>query len=148
MDIEKTAISKEIKEKLSEKVKGIIDCINETHKDLGPGMPSYVYSESLYRDLREHGFEPERDYQHHPMFRGQRLNSYLKMDIMVPMEDGDIIIECKTAADLGMRDQYQIYGDLRGTEFPIALLVNFGTWPDAQIQRFYFDKEAKFVNEF
>ena len=29
-----------------------------------------------------------------------------------------------------------VYVILRGTSFPIAILVNFGTWPKAQIERY------------
>ena len=31
-----------------------------------------------------------------------------------------------------------VYVILRGTSFPIAILVNFGTWPKAQIERYYY----------
>ena len=148
MELSQVVISQEKKQQLLEYVYKIIGCIQETHKDLGPGMPEYIYQEALCRDLREHGFEPLKEYQHHPVFHGQQLEAYLKMDLVVPMPQGNVIIESKAITELGRREQFQTYGYLRGTEFPVAILVNFGTWPKAQIQRFYYDKETKVIHAF
>lgn len=41
------------------------------------------------------------------------------------------------------KEQYQTFGYLRGSSFPIAILVNFGTWPKAQIERYYYHDGIK-----
>ena len=35
------------------------------------------------------------------------------------------------------KEHYQTFGYLRGTGWPVAILVNFGAGPKAQIERFY-----------
>ncbi len=59
------------------------------------------------------------------------------MDLVVESEKGNIIIECKALSALTEKEHYQTIGYLRGTGWPIAILVNFGTSPKAQIERFY-----------
>ena len=60
------------------------------------------------------------------------------MDMVVMMPRGNVIIECKSIKTITDKEQFQTFGYLRGTLFPIAILVNFGTWPKAQIERYYF----------
>ena len=148
MDLSNVTISPELKEQLVKHCYDIIGCIHETHKDLGPGMPEYIYQEALTITLREHGFEPQKEYIHHPVYHGKELESYLKMDVMVPLPKGNVIIEAKAIKELSPKELYQTFGYLRGTEFPIAILVNFGTWPKAQIQRYYYNRETKLINAF
>ena len=148
MDLSKVVIANELKEKLVKHCFDVIACIHEAHRDLGPGMPEYIYQEALTISLLEHGFKPVKEYQHHPIYHVRELESYLKMDLMVPMPAGNVIIECKAIKELTLKEQYQTFGYLRGTDFPIAILVNFGTWPKAQIQRYYYDKGSKLIYAF
>lgn len=148
MEISKVALTKEIREKLISYCYDVIGCIQVTHKELGPGMPEYIYQEALVISLQEKGYSPLKEYIHHPLFHGKELKSYQKMDIMIPMPKGNIIIECKAIKELKFEEQYQTWGYLRGTEFPIAILVNFGTWPKAEIHRYYYDKENKAIHAF
>jgi len=49
---------------------------------------------------------------------------------------------------LGDRERYQLYGYLRGTGFPIGILVNFGSWPKAEIERYYYNPTTKEIRAF
>ena len=60
------------------------------------------------------------------------------MDMAVMMPRGNVIIECKSIKAITDKEQFQTFGYLRDTSFPIAILVNFGTWPKAQIERYYY----------
>ena len=116
--------------------------MHEVHTDLGPGLPEYIYQEALAIQLKSSGFnDAEREYRHHPIYKGKEMESYVRMDILVPMNRGNIIIECKSIEELTGKERYQTFGYLRATEFPIAILVNFGTWPKAQIERYYYDRK-------
>ena len=88
--------------------------------------------------LKEKGFEIMKEYKHNIVFNNHTLDSFIKMDLVVKMPKGNIIIECKSIKSIGDREQFQTFGYLRGTQFPIAILVNFGTWPKAQIERYYY----------
>lgn len=148
LSIERAPINPELRQQLKNHVYPVIGCIQNAHSNLGPGMPEYIYQEALTTELTAHGFLPEKEYQHHPIYRGQTMASYLKMDVMIPMEQGNVIVECKAIMELGEKERYQLYGYLRGTEFPIGILVNFGTWPKAQVERYYYDRVTKVIRAF
>ena len=67
---------------------------------------------------------------------------------MIPLERGNIVIECKSISKITEKERFQAFGYLRATLFPIAILVNFGTWPKAQIERYYFDRKNMIVHAF
>ena len=108
------------------------------HRQLGPGMPEYIYQEALSRKLVKEKFDARKEFIYHPLFDGEQLESYIKMDMVVIMPRGNVIIECKSIKTITNKEQFQTFGYLRGTSFPIAILVNFGTWPKAQIERYYY----------
>lgn len=135
----------ELPEKLRNEFKNhcykVINCIQYVHNLLGPAMPEYVYQEALFLRLRKEGFDVCREYQHHPVFDDVVLSSFVKMDILVRLPAGNIIIECKSIAAIGDREQTQTFGYLCATRFPFAILANFGTYPKAQIERYHFDAD-------
>lgn len=118
---------------------GIIGCMQEVHNNLGAGLPEYIYQEALAKELTANGFAIHKELEYHPMYKGEELKSYLKMDLVVESAVGNIIIECKALTQLSEREHYQTFGYLRGTGWPVAVLVNFGTCPKAQIERYYCD---------
>lgn len=127
-----------LRQQLVDYVYPLIGCMHYVHEDLGPGLPEYCYQEALVRRLQEEGFEVDKECQFHPLFDGKPLNAFIKMDMVVKLPKGNVIIECKSIKQLTDKEQFQTFGYLRGSRFPIALLVNFGTWPKAQIERYYY----------
>lgn len=138
MEISKDAISADLHKRLKEYVYPLIGSMQYVHNDLGPGLPEYIYQEALAKRLEKTVGKPEKEYRHHPKFEGEPLESYVKLDLMMPMNRGNVIIECKSVKELSSRERYQTFGYLRATEFPIAILVNFGSWPKAEIERYYY----------
>lgn len=126
----------------------IIKCLIEVHKDLGRGMPEYIYQEACKISFDENQFVSHKEYVYHPTFHGKRLESFLRMDFIVERDFGNVIIESKAIKEITDKEQYQLFNYLRGTSFPIGILVNFGTWPKAQIQRYYFDKQTGIIRPF
>ena len=126
--------------KKSELVKGcyeVIGCMHEVYRQLGAGLPEYIYQEALVKQLALKGLMYHKELQFHPLFNGEPLEAYLKMDLVVESAVGKIIVECKAITQLGEKEHYQTFGYLRGTGWPVAILVNFGASPKAQIERFY-----------
>lgn len=126
--------------KKSELVKGcyeVIGCMHEVYRQLGAGLPEYIYQEALAKQLALKGLTYHKELQFHPLFNGEPLEAYLKMDLVVESAVGKIIVECKAITQLGEKEHYQTFGYLRGTGWPVAMLVNFGASPKAQIERFY-----------
>jgi len=136
--ISRSLLDSDLHQSLIQYVYGIIGCMQYVHRQLGPGMPEYIYQEALYRKLVKEKFDARKEFIYHPFFDGEQLESYIKMDMVVIMPRGNVIIECKSIKTITNKEQFQTFGYLRGTSFPIAILVNFGTWPKAQIERYYY----------
>lgn len=148
MDLSRTPLPIELRKKLIQDSFLVVGCLQQVHNELGPGLPEYIYQEACYISLQEKGFEVIREYPQHITFHDHVLQSYMKMDLVVLKPEGNIVIECKSIPDLGNKEQFQIMGYLRGSLFPIGILVNFGTSPKAQIQRYYFNKDSKTISAF
>lgn len=116
---------------------GIIGCMQAVHNQLGPGLPEYIYQEALATELTANGYTIHKEMEYHPLYRGKEMKAYLKMDLVVESMIGNVIVECKALTQLTEKEHYQTFGYLRGTSWPIALLVNFGSSPKAQIERYY-----------
>lgn len=116
----------------------LIGCLHEVYKQLGPGLPEYIYQEAVAKMLKAQGLTFHKEMKFHPMFMGEPLEAYLKMDLVVESPVGNIIVECKALTQLTEKEHCQTFGYLRATKFPIAILVNFGTDRRAQIERFHY----------
>lgn len=116
---------------------GIIGCMQAVHNQLGPGLPEYIYQEALATELTANGYTIHKEMEYHPLYRGKEMKAYLKMDLVVESTIGNVIVECKALTQLTEKEHYQTFGYLRGTSWPIALLVNFGSSLKAQIERYY-----------
>ena len=123
----------------------VIGCIHEVYKQLGGGLPEYIYQEALSKQLKAKGLTYHKEMRYHPLFNGEPLEAFLKMDLVVESSVGNIIIECKALTLLTEKEHYQTFGYLRATGWPIAILVNFGTDRRAQIERFHFDNGTLYV---
>ena len=138
LSISRSILDPELRQSLIQYVYGLIGCMQYVHRQLGPAMPEYIYQEALCRKLTKEQFDVRRELIYHPSFDGAPLESYIKMDMVVMLPHGNVIIECKSIKSITDKEQFQTFGYLRGTSFPIAILVNFGTWPKAQIERYYY----------
>ena len=134
--------------KKSELVKAsydVVGCILEVYKQLGSGLPEYIYQEAVAKMLKAKGLTFHKEMKFHPTFLGEPLESYLKMDLVVESPAGNIIVECKALTQLTEKEHYQTFGYLRATKYPIAILVNFGAERRAQIERFHYCEGKLFV---
>ncbi len=120
----------------------IVGCLHEVYRQLGPGLPEYIYQEAVAKQLQSMGIPFKKEQEFHPLFMGQPLDAYLKMDLVVESSVGNVIIECKALTQLTEREHYQTFGYLRATHWPIAILVNFGTDHRAQIERYHYTNGA------
>lgn len=138
MEILREKLPEPLHNALRDYVYDVVSCMHEVYHDLGNGLPEYVYQEALMIELKLKGFSPIREYVHHPIYKGQPLQAVIRMDLMIPGDRGNIIIECKAIEKLSGIERSQTYGYLRGTGFPIAILVNFGSNNKAEIERYYY----------
>ena len=127
LSISRSPLDPNLRQSLIKYVYDIIGCMQYVHRQLGPGMPEYIYQEALVRKLIKEHFDVRKEFVYHPLFDGEPLRGFIKMDMVVMMPRGNVIIECKSIKTITDKEQFQTFGYLRGTLFPIAILVNFGT---------------------
>ena len=113
----------------------VIGAIHEVHKELGPGLNEYCYQEGLEMQLKEQNIAYEREKSFHPTYHGKEMSAQYRLDFLCK---GDIIVECKSVADIGNMQRAQLFNYLRLTGCACGILVNFCT-KYATIERFLYD---------
>lgn len=111
-------------------------------------MPEYIYQEALSRILDDAKIIAHKEYRHHPLFKGKPLDSFLKMDFMIPRSRGNVIIECKAIEKLTSSEYQQLFSYMLGTGFPIGIIVNFHSYPRVVIHKFYYDHSDHTITAF
>ncbi|MBR5506469.1 MAG: GxxExxY protein [Clostridia bacterium] len=145
----KEKLSDSLKRSLVEYCYDIIGCMHDTYKELSPGLPEPIFQEALQISLFDAGYKDAvREYHHYPKFRNKKLSSHIQVDIMVPKQGRNIVIECKSITKLGDRERLQLFGYLRVTKFPVGILVNFGSFPKAEIERYYYNHKSNTIEAF
>jgi len=138
--MEKTTIHMVPEPRKSELVQatyGIVGAMIEVYKHLGAGMPEYIYQEALCTQ-----WGPQR--KPNAVFAMGRAGS---SEYFLPKRNFGTCMridyaKCKALSALTEREHYQTFGYMRGTGWPVAILVNFGASPRAQIERFYNDNNT------
>lgn len=138
MRIVREEIPEPLKSELKAYVYDVVGAMHEVYRQLSNGLPEYVYQEALVRELNSIGYtDVWKEYQCHLEYKGKPLQAGVRMDIVLPKSRGNIIIECKSISALTDKERYQTYGYMTASRFPIALLVNFGAYPRAQVEKYY-----------
>ena len=113
------AIGKQIVERLSYKV---IGCAFEVHSELGPGMLESVYEEALVIELKGQGFDVKRQQQVPVYYKGQKLSTDLRYDLLV---NDELLIELKSVEAILPVHCKQLLTYLKVLKLRDGLLINF-----------------------
>jgi GxxExxY protein len=100
----------------------IIGCAIEVHKQLGPGLLESVYSEALCVELNECGIEYKKECSFPIIYKGYKLNSKLRADLIV---EDLIIVELKCVEKILDIHRAQLLTYLKLLEKKLGLLMNF-----------------------
>ena len=57
----------------------VVGCLHDVYRQLGPGLPEYIYQEALAKSFTAKGLAFTKEQEFHPLFMGQPLEAYLKM---------------------------------------------------------------------
>ena len=105
----------------------------DVYKEMGGGFLEAVYQECLAKefDKKEIPFvlQPELRLQ----YKGEWLKQIYRADFICYDK---IILELKAVKNIVPEHKAQLINYLRATEFSLGLLINFGSYPKLQIQRF------------
>ena len=108
-------------EELTEK---IIGCAIEVHRVLGPGLLESVYRECLIIEMRREGLRVESERHLHFDYKGQRISSALKLDLLV---NDCVVVELKSVESLHPVHSAQVITYLKISGYPAGLLMNFNS---------------------
>jgi len=106
--------------------------IFEVYREMGCGFLEAVYQECLEREFhnRKIPFEAQKDLQ--LKYKGIALKQIYKPDFICY---GKIIVELKAVKTLSDEHRAQLHNYLKATGLKVGLLVNFGHYPKATIER-------------
>lgn len=114
----------------------IRNCIFNVRKSLGGGHKESVYQNALEEEFRENKLNFSREVRIQTKYRNKVVGTYIP-DFVV---ENKIIVELKALPFIGTQEKKQIWNYLKGSEYKLALLVNFGT-KELDIQRIINDKK-------
>lgn len=98
--------------------------IYDVYKELGPGLLESVYEEALCFELEQRGLSIERQKQVPVIYKGCRLKTDLRLDILV---EDKVIVELKSVEEIKKVFAKQLLTYLRLMDKRIGILVNFNT---------------------
>jgi GxxExxY protein len=102
----------------------IIEAAIEVHRTLGgPGLLETAYEEALVFELEERGLRVERQKVVPLVYKGRRLGSDLRLDLLV---NERVVVECKATPFYSSVFEAQALTYLRLLDLRLALVINFG----------------------
>lgn len=106
--------------------------IFEVYRELGSGFLEAVYQESLSKEFTSRNVpyisQPELTLR----YKGDILSVTYRPDFLCYDK---IIVEIKAISEIGQEHRAQLLNYLKATGFRLGLLVNFGHYPKATIER-------------
>lgn len=108
----------------------------EVYKAMGPGFLESVYQECLVIEFEDRGIPFVEKPRLQLMFKKTSLQQAYEPDFLCY---GDIILEIKAVKNLIDDFRGQTINYLKTTKKQLALLVNFGHYPQLEYERFVHD---------
>ncbi len=115
-----------------EEAYAIQGAVFEVYREMGCGFLEAVYQECMVKELTSRGipFEPQKDM--YISYKGIILGQRYKPDFVC---FGKIIVELKAVKEISGEHQAQVFNYLKATGMRLGLLVNFGHYPKATVNR-------------
>jgi GxxExxY protein len=100
----------------------IVDAAIAVHTELGPGLLESVYEIALAYELRQRGFQVERQIPVPVQYRGIKFDEGYRLDLVV---NDIVIVEIKSIETVTAIHKKQILTYLRLTNRPLGLFLKF-----------------------
>jgi len=100
----------------------IIAAAIEVHRHLGPGLLESVYEECLCHELKDAGIEFERQPHIPVVYKGLRLESGYRADLLV---EDEVVVEIKATEVTARIFHAQLLTYLKVSQKQVGLLINF-----------------------
>ena len=102
--------------------KSIIGAAIAVHRHLGPGLLERIYLDAMRHELSCSGLAAQSEVLVPVTYRGHRLGSPLRMDLLV---EKSVIVEIKSVESLLPVHESQLISYLRLSGIKVGLLINF-----------------------
>jgi GxxExxY protein len=116
----------------AEETYAIRGAVFEVYREMGSGFLESVYQECLEREFHRR----KRPFAAHvglePTYKGEDLLQTYKPDFVC---FGKIIVEVKAVKAIAPEHEAQLLNYLNATGMKLGLLVNFGSYPSAEVER-------------
>ena len=115
-----------------DEVYAIQGAVFDVYREMGCGFLEPVYQECLEKEFKLRGipFEPQKELR--LSYKGEILNLIYKPDLVC---HDTIIVELKAVKDNDDAHRAQAFNYLKATGLRLGLLVNFGHYPKATVER-------------
>lgn len=110
--------------RFKEEVFAIIGAAIDVHRELGPGFLESIYQEALEIELRARNVPFVAQQAISVRYKGLTLKKQYFADLVCFEQ---IIVEIKALPRLSGTEKAQLLNYLKGTGFPIGILINFGS---------------------
>lgn len=104
----------------------------EVYREMGCGYLEAVYQECLEREFVRQGIPFAAQRELLLQYKGEMLVQTYKPDFICYDR---IIVELKAVKELANEHRAQVHNYLKATGLELGLLVNFGHYPKAEIER-------------
>ena len=105
----------------------------EVYKEMGCGFLEAVYQECLEKELQKQNIPFIAQQELQLTYKGDRLQQTYQPDLTCY---GKIIVELKAVKEIAPEHKAQLINYLKVTNMKLGLLINFGSHPKVQIERF------------
>jgi GxxExxY protein len=106
--------------------------IFEVYRVMGCGFLEAVYQECLQLEFALRGIPFQAQLPLDLIYKGERLNQVYKPDFICYER---IIVELKAMKEIDNAHRAQVHNYLSATGMKLGLLVNFGRYPKAKVER-------------
>jgi GxxExxY protein len=115
-----------------DEVYAIQGAVFDVYREMGCGFLEPVYQECLEKEIKLRGipYEPQKELR--LSYKEEVLNLTYKPDLVCY---GNIIVELKAVKEINDVHRAQVFNYLKATGLRLGLLVNFGHYPKATVER-------------
>jgi GxxExxY protein len=116
----------------AEETYAIRGAVFEVYREMGSGFLEAVYQECLENEFQRRNVSYLAQAELRLSYKGDRLLQTYKADFVC---FGKIIVEFKAVKEIAPEHEAQLLNYLRASGMKLGLLVNFGSYPEAQVER-------------
>ncbi len=110
--------------KLKEEVYAVVGAAMDVHRELGPGFLESIYQEAMEIESTARNVPFVAQHPISVRYKGVILKKQYFADLVCFER---IIVEIKALTHLSVTETAQILNYLKGTGFPMGILINFGS---------------------